>query len=56
MIAARAGMAPSRLSEYILGQRDIPAHHIVSLCKVFKCEPDEIVGEIEEPQFVFKAE
>ena len=47
MIAARAGMAPSRLSEYVLLQKDIPFHHLVSLCRVLNCEPDDITGPTE---------
>lgn len=48
MIAALAGMSPSRLSEYILGHRDIPQHHLVGLCRVFQCEPDDIIGEADD--------
>jgi len=48
MIAARAGMPPSRLSEYILLQKDIPAHHVVALCRVLECEPEDIIGEAED--------
>jgi len=45
MIAALAGMSPSRLSEYILGQRAIPQHHMIGLCRVFECEPEDILGD-----------
>lgn len=52
MIAARAGMPPSRLSEYILQQREIPPHHLISLCQVLNCEPEDIVGLVEENPLV----
>lgn len=44
MVAARAGMSPSRLSEYCLMQRDIPTKHLVALCEVLECEPESLVG------------
>lgn len=44
MIAARAGISPSRLSEYVLMQRRIPPHHLVALCRVLKCNPEDIIG------------
>lgn len=44
MVAARAGFSPSRLSEYMLGRRDIPTHHVIALCEVLNCLPDEIIG------------
>lgn len=47
MIAARAGMSPTRLSEYCLMQRDIPAKHLVSLCEVLECEPELLLGKVE---------
>lgn len=46
-VAVAAGMAPSRLSEYALGKRIIPAHHMIRLCEVLKCQPDDIMGELE---------
>ncbi len=44
MIAGRSGVHASRLSEYSLGQKPIPAHHVVMLCKYFECEPEDIIG------------
>jgi DNA-binding Xre family transcriptional regulator len=43
-VAVACGMAPSRLSEYALGKRAIPAHHVIRLCEVLKCNPDDILG------------
>lgn len=45
IIAVAAGMAPSRLSEYALGRREMPAHHIMRLCEVLRCQPEDILGE-----------
>lgn len=46
-IAVQAGMAPSRLSEYALGKRAIPPHHLIRLCEVLRCNPDDILGAYE---------
>jgi len=46
-IAAQAALSPSRLSEYAWGRRPIPPHHLLRLCEVLKCSPDEIVGYAE---------
>lgn len=48
MVAALCGFAPARLSEYMLFQREIPVGHLRELCRILKCEPDEILGEVEE--------
>lgn len=48
MIAARAGITPSRLSEYALGHRSIPAHHLISLAEVLKTNPANLVGEADD--------
>lgn len=47
MVAARCGFSPSRMSEYILGRREIPVKHLVPLCDVLKCEPEDVVGWVE---------
>lgn len=48
MIAAKIGVAPSRLSEYGLGKRPIPPHHLIALCEVLRCSPDDILGPADE--------
>lgn len=45
VIAARANISPSRVSEYAMGQRSIPSHHLVALAKVLKCAPADLIGE-----------
>lgn len=44
MVAARCGFSPSRMSEYILGHKEIPVKHLVKLCEVLDCDPDDVVG------------
>lgn len=59
IIAARAGISPSRVSEYTLGRRRIPPHHVVALCRVLKCNPDELLGfepETVEPVYTASVE
>lgn len=48
MIAARAGMPPARLSEYVLMQKEIPVHHLAGLCRVLSCEPEDIIGSVDD--------
>lgn len=43
-IAALAGIHPSTLSRYVLGQQAILDKHLIALCDLFRCEPEEIVG------------
>ncbi len=47
MIAAQASLSPSRLSEYAWGRRRIPPHHLIRLCQVLHCTPDDIIGDAE---------
>lgn len=44
IVAARCGFSPSRMSEYVLGRREIPAKHVMALCEVLRCNPDDVVG------------
>jgi transcriptional regulator with XRE-family HTH domain len=46
-IAAAANIHPTTLSEYARGKKPISAKHLVSLCRLFSCEADEIIGNIE---------
>ena len=48
MIAAKIGVAPSRLSEYASGKRPIPAHHLLAMCEVMRCSPDDILGPADD--------
>lgn len=44
IIAARCGFSPSRMSEYTMGTKAIPFKHLVALCKVLRCDPEDVVG------------
>lgn len=44
-VAAACGFPPPRLSDYIHGTRPLPPRHIILLCKVLECSPEEIMGE-----------
>lgn len=48
MIAALAGIPPTRISEYSLGRRSIPLKHVVALSDVLECEPGDITGSYED--------
>jgi transcriptional regulator with XRE-family HTH domain len=47
VIAAAAGVHPSTLSQYARGHKQIAANHLIALCELFQCEPEELVGEME---------
>lgn len=44
LLAAKAGFAPARLSEYRNGKKSIPPNHLIALAHVFKCNPDDLIG------------
>ena len=46
-IAAAAGLHPTTLSQYSRGKKDISAKHLIALCRLFECEPDDLIGTIE---------
>ena len=45
VIAAAAGIAPSKLSAYSLGDEPIPAKHLIALSEVLEVPEDDLVGE-----------
>ena len=47
IIAAKCGFHPARLSQYALGKRPIPPHHLIRLCEVLNCNPEDIVGDLD---------
>lgn len=51
-IAAMAGMPQPRLSEYSLGKKAIPIHHLIALSEVFELDPEDIVGTMPYESYV----
>jgi DNA-binding Xre family transcriptional regulator len=49
-IAALAGIHPSTLSMYARGQALILDKHLVALCDLFQCEPEDVLGFVEIPR------
>lgn len=47
IIGAAAKIHPTTLSQYARGQKEISSKHLIALCKLFECEPDELLGEQE---------
>lgn len=47
VIAAMAHIHPTQLSDYAQGKKPLSAKHLVALCQLFKCDPEEIIGEVE---------
>lgn len=47
IIAERAGIKLPRLSEYRHNKRRIPMGHLIVLCEVLQCEPDDLMGTVE---------
>lgn len=47
VLAAKIGVAPSRLSEWALGKRPIPPERLLRLCELLNVSPDEVLGELD---------
>jgi DNA-binding Xre family transcriptional regulator len=50
-IAALAGIHPSIMSMYVRGEKPIRDKHLIALCELFRCEPDDIMGWIDTSAF-----
>lgn len=48
ILAAIAGVAPSRISEYRRARKEIPAHHLIALAAALQCNPVDIQGFADE--------
>lgn len=46
VIAEAAGFPASRLSEYTMGKRSIPTHHLIALSEVLAKNPQDLVGYV----------
>lgn len=47
VLAAKIGVAPSRLSEWALGKRPIPPERLLRLCELLQVSPDEVLGKLD---------
>lgn len=47
LVAERAGIKQSRLSEYRHNKRRVPMGHLIALCDVLGCDPEDLVGDVE---------
>lgn len=45
--ACKPPIHPTTLSFYARGIKPISAKHLVALCELFECEPEDILGTIE---------
>lgn len=45
-IAAAADLHPTILSLYARGKKEISPKHLIALCKLFECEPEDILGDV----------
>jgi hypothetical protein len=46
IVGAACGIHPTTLSLYARGKQPISAKHLVSLCRLFECEPDDLIGNV----------
>lgn len=51
MVGAFANIHHSRMSEYCLMQRPIKDDHLLALCEVLDCDPQDILGEADNSGF-----
>jgi hypothetical protein len=49
-IAAATGITNSRLCEYALGHRPIPANRLIILAEYFQCNPSDLLGSVDEEE------
>ena len=40
-------MSPSVLSDYSLGRKAIPAHHLIALAQVLGVPEDDLIGDLD---------
>jgi len=43
-LATKCGFPIPRVSDYIHGVRAIPPRHLILMCKVLECSPEDIMG------------
>lgn len=46
VLAARLGVAPTRLSEWSMGKRRIPPEKLLLLCEFLDVTPNDVLGDL----------
>jgi transcriptional regulator with XRE-family HTH domain len=46
-IAAAAKIHPTTLSQYARGTKPISASHLIALCRLFECDAEDLLGNVE---------
>lgn len=46
IVGAACGIHPTTLSLYARGKQPISSKHLIALCKLFKCEPEDLIGDV----------
>lgn len=47
VVAGVLGMPPVQLSLYMRGREPIRSQHLEKMCRVFGCEPEDVMGWVE---------
>jgi DNA-binding Xre family transcriptional regulator len=47
-VAGLSGIDPSTMSKYANRRMPIRHHHMLSLCTLFECEPEDLLDEYDE--------
>jgi transcriptional regulator with XRE-family HTH domain len=50
LIAQYTGISASKLSEYKLGKAPIPARHLITMARLLRVRPEDIVGWADEDE------
>ena len=51
VVGTFAAIHHSRMSEYCRMQRPIKNDHLMALCEVLRCDPEDIIGEADNSGF-----
>jgi hypothetical protein len=46
IVGAACHIHPTTLSFYARGMKPITAKHLIELCKLFECEPEDLIGTV----------
>lgn len=48
VVAGEANISPRLLTEYCAGRREMTQQHILSLCRVLRCNPWDIIEDVDD--------